>query len=241
MNPDTGTALLVGGSSQIGFAVLTELLGPPPRRVVLAGRPSEGLWRHADQLRDEGYQVSTTQYDASHEADGIDGLLEHLTADHQLGLVVIAVGAMSADSFADGLVVNGLAVAVLVQTLVWRMSDAGSGQLVLLSSAAAARPRRSIMSYSLGKQLADSTALLLAPTAAAAGVRVLVVRPGFVATRMTEGLDRPALSTTPAKVASQVARAMSGRRVVVWVPRSMALVVRVLRWLPSALIPAGLR
>ncbi|TDU83594.1 decaprenylphospho-beta-D-erythro-pentofuranosid-2-ulose 2-reductase [Kribbella voronezhensis] len=241
MNPDLGTALLVGGSSQLGFAVLTELLGPSPRRVVLAGRPSEGLWRHADQLRDAGYQVSTAQYDASHEAAGTDGLLEHLTADHQLGLVVIAVGALSADSFADALVVNGLAVAVLVQTLIGRMSDAGSGQLVLLSSAAAARPRRSVMAYSLGKQLADSTALLLAPQAAAAGVRVLVVRPGFVATRMTEGLDRPPLWTTPAKVASQVARAIAGHRVVVWVPRSMALVVRVLRWLPSALIPAGLR
>ena len=40
-----GTALLVGGSSEIGLALLKELLGPPPRRVVLAGRPSGGLWR----------------------------------------------------------------------------------------------------------------------------------------------------------------------------------------------------
>jgi decaprenylphospho-beta-D-erythro-pentofuranosid-2-ulose 2-reductase len=148
---------------------------------------------------------------------------------------------MTADSFADALAVNGLAVAVLVQTLVARMSTAGSGQLVLLSSAAAARPRRSVLAYSLGKQLADSTALLLAPTAAAAGVRVLVVRPAFVTTRMTEHLDRPALWTTPAKVASQVARALPGRRVVVWVPRTTALTVRVLRRLPSALVPPSLR
>lgn len=241
MNPRHGTALLVGGSSEIGLAVLLELLGPPPRRVVLAGRPSDVLWRNADQLRDAGYQVSTTQYDASLQADGIDGLLEHLTADHQLGLAVIAVGAMSEESFKDGLVVNGLAVAVLVQALTSRMSEAGSGQLVLLSSAAAARPRQSILAYSLGKQLADSTAVLLAPQAAVAGVRVLVVRPGFVATRMTEGLDRPPLWTTPDQVAKHVAQALRGPRTVVWVPRPMRFVVWLLRRLPARVLPSGLR
>ena len=60
-----GTALLVGGSSEIGIAVLTELLGPPPRRVVLAGRPSSELWWNAEKLRDLGYSVTTAQYDAT--------------------------------------------------------------------------------------------------------------------------------------------------------------------------------
>ena len=235
------TALLVGGSSEIGMAVFTELLGPPPRRVVLAGRPSGELWRNAEQLRDVGYYVTTAQYDASLQADEIDGLLAHLSADHELGLAVIAVGSMSEESFTDGLVVNGLAVALLVRALVQRLSGSGSGQLVLLSSAAAARPRLSIAAYSLGKQMADSTAVLLAPQAAAAGVRVLVVRPGFVTTRMTAGLEKPPLSTTPGKVARRVARALRGRQVVVWAPRSMALAVWLLRSVPSRLLPAKLR
>lgn len=235
------TALLVGGSSQIGVAVLRELLGPPPGRVVLAGRPSEELWENAEILRDLGYHVTTTQYDASFQADEIEGMLAHVAADHQLGLAVIAVGSMAGKSFTQGLVVNGLAVAVLVEVLVRRMSAAGSGQLVLLSSAAAARPRRAIAAYSLGKQLADSTALLLAPQAAAAGVRVLVVRPGFVATRMTHGLNRPPLSSTAEQVAEKVARALPGRRVVVWVPWPMGWVVWLLRRLPTRLLPADLR
>jgi decaprenylphospho-beta-D-erythro-pentofuranosid-2-ulose 2-reductase len=236
-----GTALLVGGSSQIGMAVLTELLGPPPRHVVLAGRPSEELWENAERLRDLGYHVTTTQYDAALQDDEIEGILEHLVGDHQLGLVVVAVGSMTGKSFTEGLVVNGLAVAVLVEILVRRLSAAGSGQLVLLSSAAAARPRGSIAAYSLGKQLADSTAVLLAPQAAAAGVRVLVVRPGFVATRMTEGLRKPPLSSTVDQVAHRVARALPGRRLVVWVPRPMGLMVWLLRHLPSRILPTDLR
>jgi decaprenylphospho-beta-D-erythro-pentofuranosid-2-ulose 2-reductase len=236
-----GTALLVGGSSEIGMAVLVELLGPPPRRVVLAGRPSGELWRNAELLRDVGYYVTTAQYDATLQAEEIDGLLAHLNADHQLDLAVVAVGSMDEKSFTDGLVVNGLAVALLVRALVQRLSAAGGGKLVLISSAAAVRPRQSIAAYSLGKQLADSTAVLLAPQAAKAGVRVLVVRPGFVATRMTEGLQKPPLATTPEKVAWRVALALRGRRTVIWAPAPMGLAVRVLRHLPSRVLPAQLR
>jgi decaprenylphospho-beta-D-erythro-pentofuranosid-2-ulose 2-reductase len=234
----TSTALLVGGSSEIGMAVLKELLGPPPRDVVLAGRPSGRLWQNAEALRDLGYHVTTVQYDATLHAGEIDGLLAHLAAHHPVGLAVVAVGSMTTSSFEDGLVVNGLAVALLVHALVARLTE---GTLVLLSSAAAVRPRRSIAAYSLGKQLADSAAVMLAPQAAERGVRVLVVRPGFVATRMTDGLKRPPLATTADKVAQRVVRALRGRRVVVWAPAGMAAVVRLLARMPKRLLPADLR
>lgn len=236
-----GTALLVGGSSELGLAVLKELLGPPPRRVVLAGRPSGELWRNAEQLREIGYSVTTAQYDASLHTEEIDGLLAHVSADHRVDLAVVAVGTMAAESFLDGVIVNGLAVALLIRALVHRLSGAGPAQVVLLSSAAAARPRQAIAAYALGKQLADSTAVLLAPQAAAAGVRVLVVRPGFVATRMTAGVPKPPLATTPGKVAQRVARAVRGRQVIVWAPRSMALAVWALRRLPARVLPASMR
>ncbi|MGC4939859.1 SDR family NAD(P)-dependent oxidoreductase [Kribbella sp. DT2] len=235
----SGTALLVGGSSEIGFAVLKELLGPPPRRVVLAGRPSEELWKNAEALRDVGYYVTTAQYDATLHAEEIDGLLTHLSAEFPVDLAVVAVGTMQERSFTDGLIVNGLAVSLLLRALVRRLS--GTAQLVLISSAAAARPRSAIAAYSLGKQLADSTAVLLAPQAARDGVRVLVVRPGFVRTRMTADLPRPPLATTPEQVGRRVARALRGRRVVVWAPPTMAVVVWVLRLLPARLVPPALR
>jgi decaprenylphospho-beta-D-erythro-pentofuranosid-2-ulose 2-reductase len=220
------------------MAVLKKLLGPPPRDVVLAGRPSGRLWQNAEDLRDLGYHVTTVQYDATLQAGEIDGLLDHLSAHHPVGLAVVAVGSMSTVTFEDGLVVNGLAVALLVHALAQRLTG---GQLVLLSSAAAARPRQSIAAYSLGKQLADSAAVMLAPQAAERGVRLLVVRPGFVATRMTEGMRRPPLATTADKVAQRVVRALRGRRVVVWAPSGMASVVWLLDRLPKRLLPAGLR
>ncbi|WP_165949324.1 SDR family NAD(P)-dependent oxidoreductase [Kribbella turkmenica] len=232
-----GTALLVGGSSELGLAVLEELLGPPPRRVVLAGRPSGELWRNAEQLRDIGYYVTTAQYDACLRADEIEGMLTHACTDHPLSLAVVAIGTMSAESFAEGIVVNGLSVALLLRALVQR----GPEQVVLLSSAAAVRPRQSIAAYSLGKQLADSAAVLLARQAAESGVRILIVRAGFVTTRMTAGMAKPPLATTPDRVARAVARAVHARRRVVWVPRGMELAVRILNLVPRRLLPAGWR
>jgi decaprenylphospho-beta-D-erythro-pentofuranosid-2-ulose 2-reductase len=130
--------------------------------------------------------------------------------------------------------VNGTAVSLLLRAIVRRQPE----QVVLLSSAAAVRPRESIAAYSLGKQLADSTALLLARQS---DVRVLVVRPGFVTTRMTEGLPKPPLATDPAQVARRVAAAVEAQKSIVWVPAAMGLAVRVLNLVPRKLLPAGWR
>ncbi len=232
-----GAALLVGGSSEIGMAVLLQLLGPAPRRVILAGRPSGELWWNAEKLREAGYSVSTTQYDAELSVDELDGMLEHACAEQPLELAIVAVGSMSSKSFADGVVVNGLAVSLLLRALVQRKPE----QIVLLSSAAAVRPRQSIAAYSLGKQLADSTAVLLARETVGTGVRVLVVRPGFVATRMTADLQQPPLATSPERVARRVAAAVDKQKTIVWVPAVMGLAVRVINLLPRRFLPAAWR
>ena len=232
-----GAALLVGGSSEIGMAVLLQLLGPAPRRVILAGRPSGELWWNAEKLRDAGYSVSTTEYDAALSVDEIDGMLEHACAGQPLELAIVAVGSMSSTSFADGVVVNGLGVALLLRALVQCKPE----QVVLLSSAAAVRPRQSIAAYSLGKQLADSTAVLLSRQTADTGVRVLVVRPGFVTTRMTADLQKPPLATSPERVGRRVAAAVEAHKTIVWVPGVMGLVVRVLSLFPRRLLPSAWR
>ena len=67
------------------------------------------------------------------------------------------------------------------------------------------------------------------------GAGVLVVRPGFVRTRMTEGRAAAPLAVGPDQVAEAVeAGILAGRRVV-WVPAPMRLVSGVLRALPGPL------
>jgi len=66
--------------------------------------------------------------------------------------------------------------------------------------------------------------------------RVLVVRPGFVRSRMTEGLDPAPLAVTPAEVSAAVHRALRDGRRIVWVPGPMRWVMSGLRHLPHRVL-----
>ncbi|EDY52902.1 dehydrogenase [Streptomyces clavuligerus] len=67
------------------------------------------------------------------------------------------------------------------------------------------------------------------------GVHVMVVRPGFVRTRMTAGLPEAPLATTPEEVALAVERGLRRRSEVVWVPGALRVVMAALRHVPRAL------
>ena len=64
---------------------------------------------------------------------------------------------------------------------------------------------------------------------------LVVVRPGFVHTSMTEGKDAPPLATTADAVADAVAGALNSGREVVWVPGTFRYVMAGFRHLPRPL------
>jgi len=95
--------------------------------------------------------------------------------------------------------------------------------------------RRVLQAHANAKAGLDAFARGLADALHGTGVRVLLVRPGFVIGRMTEGMPPAPLSTTPAAVGAAVARALAGTRDTVWVPPALAGLAAVLRVLPRPL------
>jgi PAS domain S-box-containing protein len=67
------------------------------------------------------------------------------------------------------------------------------------------------------------------------GVRVLVVRPGFVKSKMTAGLDEIPLSVTPDDVAEAITDAIQSKRELIWVPGPLRAVMSGLRHVPRPL------
>jgi decaprenylphospho-beta-D-erythro-pentofuranosid-2-ulose 2-reductase len=117
------------------------------------------------------------------------------------------------------------------------MRDQGRGTIVVLSSVAAVRPRKANMVYGAAKAGLDAFARGLADSLHDSGVRVLLVRPGFVTGRMTAGMDPAPLATTPAAVGAAVAAALRADRQTrrtVWVPRSLAGLATAMRLVPRA-------
>ncbi len=116
-----------------------------------------------------------------------------------------------------------------------RMRQQRYGTIVVLSSVAAIRPRKANYVYGAAKAGLDAFARGLTDALAGTGVRVLLVRPGFVTGRMTAGMSQAPLSSTPAQVGAAVAAALAGTSSLVWIPRSLAGAAVVLRLVPRPL------
>ena len=117
------------------------------------------------------------------------------------------------------------------------MRAQGPGTIVVLSSVAAIRPRKANMVYGAAKAGLDAFARGLADSLHGTGIRVLLVRPGFVTGRMTAGMDPAPLATTPAAVGAAVAGRARPRpgRDTVWVPAALAALAGALRLVPRPL------
>ena len=95
------------------------------------------------------------------------------------------------------------------------------------------RTRRANYVYGSAKAGLDGFCSGLADALHGSGVRLLLVRPGFVIGRMTEGMTPAPFSSTPGQVAEATARALAKGRRTVWVPRILRPVFTGMTMLPQ--------
>jgi decaprenylphospho-beta-D-erythro-pentofuranosid-2-ulose 2-reductase len=235
------SVLVVGGTSEIGEAIVTRLARPGRlRRVVLAARPSQRRTEAAARIQALGVeQVETVDFEAT-APDTHRALLQRAFGAGEIDVVVVAAGVLPDQ--ARAVAEPDIAVQAALASYVGPMSvtlyaatalqSQGHGVLVVLSSVAAERPRVANFVYGSTKAGLDALATGLGDALHGTGVSVLVVRPGFVTTRMTEGMPKAPFSTTPAAVAEVVARHLAGGTRTVWVPGLLRYLMAVLRHLP---------
>ena len=236
--------VVLGGSSEIALAIVRELARSAPREVVLVGRDPARLAAAADSLAREGVAaVSTLELDAEdterHEA-------AIATAFERLGgadLVLLAVGKLGergglpADlhDAVEVLRVNVVGAGSLLLCAARALRDQHGGTIVVLSSVAAERARARNAVYGAAKAGLDALAQALGDALHRDGVRIMVVRPGFVRTRMTAGLAAAPLAVDAAEVARRVVRGLERGEDIVWAPAALRWVMALLRALPRPL------
>jgi decaprenylphospho-beta-D-erythro-pentofuranosid-2-ulose 2-reductase len=228
--------LLLGGTSEIGLSILTALRAPGDTEVVLAGRDAHRLSTAAAALP---YRTRIVAFDATALRTHED-VIEDAFAGQGLDMVISAAGVLlphdvlAASPLQAGLLVeaNFTGHVTTMLAAAERMRAQGHGILVILSSVAAVRPRRANFVYGSAKAGLDAFARGLADSLHGSGVRLLLVRPGFVTGRMTRGMPSAPLATTPAQVGEAVAAALARRGSVVWVPPSLGLLAVALRLIP---------
>jgi decaprenylphospho-beta-D-erythro-pentofuranosid-2-ulose 2-reductase len=240
-----GTRVIVlGGTSEIAIAIVRELQSRAPRELALLGRDVDALARVAEDLTSAGCQRALT-----FELDALDLALHEQAigqAFDELGgadIVIVAVGVLGErgglpdeiSGAVEVLRVNLMGAGSLLMHSARRLSEQGSGTLVVLSSVAGERARAANVVYGASKAGLDALAQGLGDALHDQGVRVMVVRPGFVHTRMTQGLQPAPLSTTPQALARVVADGLDRGSHTVWAPPALRWLMVILRTLPRSL------
>lgn len=233
------SVLIVGAGSDIGRAIARSY-AKAGRPLVLAARDVARIARDAEDLKIRlDVAVALAELDLLETARHrpfIDALPE------LPGTVVMVVGLLgeqhrSAQEPQEAervMRTNYLAPALFLGEIANRMQHRGSGTIVGISSVAGDRGRAS--NYVYGSAKAGFTAFLsgLRNRLVRAGVHVVTVKPGFVDTRMTEGLKLPPLLTAqPEEVAAAVLAAETRRRDTVYVRRVWRPIMTIIRLLPE--------
>ena len=236
------TIVILGGRSEIGIAVARRLA--EGATVVLAARRCDDLAAEVQAVRDAGAAaVDTVEFDAD-DLPAQRGVLDDVARRHgPLDVVVVAFGILGDQARAErdaeharAIVHTDYVAHVTVLTHLAEILRAqGSGTLVVFSSVAGARVRRANYVYGSAKAGLDGFASGLADALHGSGVRLLLVRPGFVIGRMTEGMAPAPFSSTPDAVADATVAALRAARAEVWVPRALRPIFAVARHAPRAL------
>ncbi|MGI9645743.1 MAG: SDR family NAD(P)-dependent oxidoreductase [Ilumatobacteraceae bacterium] len=231
------TVLVLGGKSEIARAIVERLASPALRHVILGCRDPEQV--DTDDYPAGPAEVVALRFDAT-EHDGHAEFVADVTERFgDLDVVVQAFGQLAPDVATDpvkaarlvdvnmaGAVSSGLAVAD-------RLRTQGHGTLVVLSSVAGVRTRPSNFVYGATKAGQDAFATGLGHALDGTGARVLTVRPGFVRTSMTAGMEEAPFTIDAADVADAVARGLRRGSSVVWAPAALQGVFGLLRLAPG--------
>jgi decaprenylphospho-beta-D-erythro-pentofuranosid-2-ulose 2-reductase len=233
--------LIVGATSAIAEATAREF-AVRGDALFLAARNSRLLQALADDLKLRGATIGGTAVFDARDFETLAGLAN--TAATSLGgldQALIAHGTLSdqdACEDSSGLLreeftVNALSVMTLCLSLARLFAAQGHGVIAAISSVAGDRGRKSNYVYGAAKASVSAFLSGLGQKLHSRGVRVITIKPGFVATPMTMSFAKGFLWAKPERVARDIRRAMDRGTPVIYTPWFWRMIMAVVRSIPE--------
>lgn len=233
--------VIFGATSAIAVEV-ARLFAGQQHELVLVARHAEKLQAVADDLTARGAaRVETIVSDLSgwekHEAL-LQEVAERVPDYHQ---VLIAHGVLSDQAACERSVsetmkqldINFLSVVSLVTHIANRFESQKRGVIAVISSVAGDRGRKSNYVYGTAKAGVSAFLQGVRNRLHGSGVRVVTIKPGFVATPMTAHLTQGPLFASPDKVAKDIERSITSRGDVVYTPWFWRFIMVIIRLIPE--------
>lgn len=233
------TLLVLGARSDIGKAVADRFARAGFDLILAARRPNENEADKSDLEIRYGITAHLAEFDAG-VFDTHANFYSSLPTEPDV--VLYAVGYLGDQELgqndhieADRSIVANYSGAVSILSIVANdFEGKKSGSIIGISSVAGDKGRKS--NYIYGSAKAGFTAFLsgLRHRLTETGVHVLTVKPGFVATKMTDGMDLPArLTTTPEKLAEAIFAAFESKKHVIYYLPIWRSIMSAIRNLPE--------
>lgn len=233
------TWIILGATSSMARA-FARLVAAEGARVVLAGRDMDDLKRMAADLSVRGGIAEAVVFDAR-KPDGFAAILERAAQGQGMINAAVFVGSMPEQAAidADPALIDGTVIdsftgpARFLQMLAPMMEARGGGTVVGVGSVAGDRGR--IGNYVYGAAKAGFATYLsgLRNRLTKAGGHVVTVKPGFVDTVMTWGIEGMFLVASPAAVAASILKAVKKQRNVIYTPFFWRYIMLIIRHIPE--------
>jgi decaprenylphospho-beta-D-erythro-pentofuranosid-2-ulose 2-reductase len=237
--------VVFGGSSDIARAITKKLCLVRTHTVILAGRDQKLLDDAATEAEEYGAtKTDTVLFDAADPSSAVQVVTDAFgKVGDRIDLVVMAVGTLgnqtededNAERSAHMVSVNVTWPVAALAEIRRRLVAQGGGRILVMSSMASVRVRRVNYLYSGAKAGLDRICVGLAQSLEGTGVRLQLLRPGVVRTKMTVGMPQPPFTTGANEVADNVLRGLASNDVVIWSPPILRYASILVRLLPTPL------
>jgi len=235
----SSTWLILGGSSAMARA-LARALAERGDSLLLAGRDMEDLGAVAADCRLRGASLAEALPFDARDAEGFVSLSEALAAAEGTVNVAVFVGSMppqeaiDADpSLVDGIVTDSFTGPARLLQMLAPLIEERKGTVVGVGSVAGDRGRIGNYVYGAAKAGFHTYLSGLRNRLTRSGAHVVTVKPGFVDTAMTWGIEGMFLVAPPEKVASDILKAVQKRRDVIYTPFFWRYIMLIIRMIPE--------
>lgn len=238
----TSRALILGARSAISVAIARELAADGWDLVLAARRCDELEPTAADIRLRFGREVYLQEFDALsiEEHESLPQIIQHNAGHFDLAIAVFGymgdqlAGRGDTREIERTLSTNFVGAAVILAHVAdYLETRPGPCGIVGVSSVAGDRGRQSNYVYGSAKAGLSCYLQGLRNRLASSAVHVLTVKPGFVDTPMTEGVDGLFLVASPERVATDILRAYRRRRNVLYTPWFWRYIMWMIRMIPE--------
>jgi len=240
---DPQRVLALGATSAIAQATL-RLMAEKGASFFLAGRNAQKLAAVRDDLLTRGAGAVTAFVADLDDTAAHPAMLAYaVSVLSGIDVAFIAHGVLGDQNEAEKsyavaeavLRTNFLSAVSLVTWLANYCEAERRGTIAVVSSVAGDRARKSNYVYGASKGGLNIFLDGVRNRIDRAGVQVLTIKPGFVATPMTAHLKKNALFAEPTKVGQDIVRAIEKRKDVVYTPPFWAIIMLLVRSVPRRL------